>query len=307
MPIGIAGVLLATRFLPATEPRSPQPLDFTGFFLSGLGFSGFVFGMSVFSLPAVPVVYGYVTMAVGIISGLLYFRHAKRTEHPLLDPKMFRYPMFKAAILGASNFRIGLGAMPFLMPLMLQLGFGLTPFESGSVTFISAVGAMGSKFAASRTFNAFGFRNVLIVTTLTSSVFLAVNGFFVPETPLPIIMGCLLIGGLLRSMTFSGVNAMVFGDIDDADSSQATSINAVIQRISMAMGVAIAGGVLDLSSTVLHGGEIQILDFHIAFFTVAIISAFAVLTFLRLPRNAGNQLTTYRPKRGLAEKGEEAA
>ncbi|HEV7719487.1 MAG TPA: MFS transporter [Arsenicitalea sp.] len=306
IPIGILGIILVTRFLPESEPRSPRPLDVVGFLLSGIGFSGFVFGISVISLPAVPMVYGYLTMAVGIVSGVLYLLHARRTTHPLLDPKMFRYPMFRAAILGASNFRMGLGAMPFLMPLMLQLGFGLSPFESGSVTFISAVGSLGSKFAATRTFNAFGFRNVLVFTTLLASVFLVINGFFSPATPLPLIMFCLLIGGLLRSMAFSGVNAMAFGDVDDADSSQATSINAVAQRISMAMGVAIAGGVLDLSSS-FHGGTISISDFHTAFFVVGGISSLAAITFFRLPRDAGSDLTTYRSGRRHRATEEESA
>jgi EmrB/QacA subfamily drug resistance transporter len=296
IPIGILGIILVTKFLPATEGREPRPLDVLGFLLSGIAFSGFVFGISVISLPAVPMIYGYLTMAAGVVAGLLYLLHARRAEHPLLDPRMFRYPMFRAAILGASNFRMGLGAMPFLMPLMLQLGFGLSPFQSGTVTFISAVGSMGSKIAATRTFNAFGFRNVLIFTTFVSAVFLGINGLFWPGTPLPLIMACLLVGGLLRSMAFSGIGAMAFGDVDDADTSQATSINAVAQRISMAMGVAIAGAVLDITSG-LNGGRIAIVDFHIAFFTVAGISALAAITFARLPPDAGSELTTYRPGR----------
>ncbi|HEY4201936.1 MAG TPA: DHA2 family efflux MFS transporter permease subunit [Devosiaceae bacterium] len=306
IPIGLLGIVLVTRFLPAGEPRTPRPMDFVGFLLSGVGFAGFVFGLSVISLPAVPIYYGYLTIAVGIIAGILYVLHARRTKHPLLDPRMFRYPIFRAAIFGASNFRMGLGAMPFLMPLMLQLGFGLTPFQSGSVTFISAVGSMGSKAAATWTFNTFGFRPVLVFTTLVSAIFLTINGFFWPTTPLPLIMACLLVGGLLRSMAFSGVSAMAFSDVDDADASQATSINAVAQRISMAMGVAIAGGVLDITSG-MHGGELQVSDFHTAFYVVGAISASAAITFLRLPRNAGANLTNRRSRHAIAEPQEKAA
>lgn len=297
VPIGAIGIILVTKFLPAVEPRTPRPMDFIGFFLSGLGFSGFVFGLSVISLPAVPIFYGYLTVAVGVTAGIFYLLHARRAEYPLLDPKMFRYPMFRAAILGASNFRMGLGALPFLMPLMLQLGFGLTPLQSGSVTFVTAIGSLSSKFAATRTYDTFRFRTVISITTFISAIFLGINGFFTPGTPLALIMGCLLIGGLLRSMAFSGVNAMAFGDVSDADSSQATSINAVAQRISMAMGVAIAGGVLEVSSS-LHGGKLELSDFHIAFFVVSAISLTSVITFLRLPRDAGADLTNHRARRG---------
>lgn len=299
VPIGTIGILLVTKFLPAVEPRSPRPMDFIGFFLSGIGFSGFVFGVSVISLPAVPIFYGYLTVAVGVIAGIFYLLHARRAEYPLLDPKMFRYPMFRAAILGASNFRMGLGALPFLMPLMLQLGFGLTPLQSGSVTFVTAIGSLSSKFAATRTYDTFRFRTVISITTFISAIFLGINGFFTPNTPLPLIMACLLIGGLLRSMAFSGVNAMAFGDVSDADSSQATSINAVAQRISMAMGVAIAGGVLEVSSS-FHDGKLELSDFHTAFFVVSAISLTSVITFLRLPRDAGADLTNHRARRGRA-------
>ncbi len=291
VPIGIAGIILVTRLLPPIEARVPKPLDFPGFFLSAISFSAFIFGISVVSLPAVPMYYGYAAIALGVLSGLLYLLHARRAAHPLLDPRMFRYPMFRAAIVGASNFRMGLGALPFLMPLMLQLGFGLTPFQSGMVTFVTAIGSLSSKFGAARMFGAFGFRNVLIVTTFLSAILLAINGLFHPGTPLWLIMACLLVGGVLRSMAFSGVNAMAFGDVDDADTGQATAINAVAQRLSMAMGVAVAGASLDISSS-LHGGTLEIADFNIAFLVVGLVSASSVITFWRLPPNAGDDLVS---------------
>lgn len=295
VPIGIAGIILVTKLLPPVEAREPKPLDFTGFFLSGIGFSAFVFGISVVSLPALPMYYGYTTIAVGILMGIAYLWHARRTEHPLLDPRMFRYPIFRASIIGASNFRMGLGALPFLMPLMLQLGFGLTPFQSGMVTFITAVGSLSSKFGAAHTFARFGFRRILIVTTFISAILLGINALFHPGTPMWLIMGCLLIGGILRSMAFSGISAMSFGDVDEADTGQATAINAVAQRVSMAMGVAVAGASLDISSS-LHGGGLLLSDFHIAFVVVGLVSASSVITFWRLPPQAGDDLVRRRPR-----------
>ena len=290
VPIGVLGVLLVTRFLPSGEPRSPRPIDVPGFLLSSVSFTGLVFGMSVVSLPALPIWYGYITIAVGATTGAIYLWHAKRAKFPLLDPKMLRYPLFRAGILGGSNLRVGIGAIPFLLPLMLQIGFGLTPFASGMITFVTAVGALSSKFGAQRIFRRFGFRNVLGTGALISSVFIAVNGFFMPSTPQWIIMVCLLIGGVARSVCFTGVNAMVFADIDESDSSQATAINAVAQQISLATGVAVAGAILDISST-FHGNQLALSDFHIAFFLVAIISALSTFTFFRLPQDAGSTVS----------------
>jgi EmrB/QacA subfamily drug resistance transporter len=293
VPIGIVGIVLVTKFLPEGEPRNPRPMDFVGFVLSAVAFSGVVFGLSVVSLPALPIVYGYLTVAIGLVCGLFYYMHARRTEYPLLDPRMFRYETFRTAIIGGTVFRLGIGAMPFLLPLMLQLGFGLTPFESGMVTFVSAVGALGSKFAVNRIFATFGFRRVFVVGGFISSCLIGVNGLFSPGAPLALLMACLLVGGMLRSMTFTGIGAMVFSDIEEADTSQATAINSVFQQISMALGVAIAGAILDVSSLA-HGGELTIEDFHIAFFVVAIVAATSSLNFMRLPANAGANVTGHR-------------
>ena len=147
---------------------------------------------------------------------------------------MLRYPLFRAGIVGGSLFRIGIGAVPFLLPLMLQLGFGLTPFELGLVTFIGAVGALSSKFGASWVFRSFGFRAVLGFGALASAAFIAVNAAFIPATPVPLIMAVLLVGGVLRSICFTGINAMVFGDVDEADAAQATAINSAACSTSAA-------------------------------------------------------------------------
>ncbi len=300
VPIGLLGIALVTKFLPSGEPRSPRPIDFPGFLLSSIAFTGLVFGLSVVSLPALPIYYGFITIAIGLVAGTIYLWHAKRAKFPLLDPKMLRYPLFRAGILGGSNFRIGIGAIPFLLPLMLQLSFGLSPFQSGLITFVTAIGAMSSKFGAQRVFQTFGFRRVLGTGALLSSIFIGVNGFFTSSTPEWIIMGCLLVGGVIRSTCFTGVNAMVFADIDEADSSQATAINAVAQQLSLATGVAVAGAILDLSSQ-LHGAKLTLDDFHVAFFIVAIISALSTFTFFRLPNDAGSEVSGHHHTPAMAK------
>jgi MFS family permease len=224
---------------------------------------------------------------------VLYLLHANRTEYPLLDPKMFRYPLFRTAAIGGSTFRIGIGAIPFLLPLMLQLGFGLSPFESGMITFVGAIGAITSKFFTQRVFSAFGFPRVLTIGAILAGLFIAINGFFFPSTPVWLIMVCLLVGGLFRSMQFTGLNALSFADVEQADISQATAINAVMQQLTQAFGVALAGGILSvLVST--HGGDLRLSDFHIAFWIVGTVSAAAGLIFLRLPADAGKEVSGHR-------------
>jgi EmrB/QacA subfamily drug resistance transporter len=293
VPIGIAGIVLVTIYLPKIETRTPRPIDFPGFVLAGIAFAGIIFGLSVISLPAIPTVAGYIAVAVGCVAALLYWRHTRKTPNPLLDPHLFRHRMFRSAIIGGSLFRIGVGATPFLLPLMLQLAFGLSPFESGMITFIGAIGAISSKFVAEWVFAKFGFPRVLSTAGVAACVLLAINGFFVPETPRLFIYLVLLVTGLMRSIFFTGINALGFADVDEHEASQATAITAVSQQLAIAFGVALAGGTLELSSR-LGGGELGLDDFHIAWFVVAGVSLISALPFLRLPPDAGSDVSGHK-------------
>jgi MFS family permease len=293
VPIGIIGVALATKFLPASEARTPRPIDGFGFVLCAIAFSGIIFGLSVISLPAIPVVAGYSAVAIGVASGVVYFVHARRVEFPLLEPKLLSNKIFRSAMIGGLFFRVGLGAFPFLMPLMLQLTFGLTPLESGLITFIAAFGAILSKFFAERMYARFGFPRMLSATAMLGAVFLAINGFFTPQTSHVMLMSLLLVGGIVRSFFFTGVNVLGYAGLSDADASQATAIAAVNQQISVALGVALAGGLLEFTSS-LHGGDLTLADFHTAWFVVAAVAALAAIPFLRLPPDAGADVSGHR-------------
>jgi len=163
--------------------RVHLPIDVPGLLLTGTSSAGILFGFSVISLPAISPIYGYLSVAVGLVTGVLYLRHARKVSNPILDPSLFRLPLFRNAIVSGSLFRIGIGAFPFLMPLMLQLTFGLTPFESGLTTFVAAFGQCLSKFGAERLFRRFGFPRALIATSAIGCAFLALNGLFTPAVP----------------------------------------------------------------------------------------------------------------------------
>jgi EmrB/QacA subfamily drug resistance transporter len=293
IPIGIAGIILAGIYLNVPDERTPRPVDLVGFFIAAIAFSGTVFGLSVVSLPALPLIYGYLTLAVGVTASVFYLLHARRTKYPLLDPRLFRHPLFRSSITGGALFRIGVGAMPFLLPLMLQLGFGLNPFQSGAITFVSAIGAIFSKFLAERMFARFGFPRVLSLAGLLGGVLIAAQGFFTAETAVPVIMGVLLFSGVLRSMFFTGSNAIGYADISDEEASQATVIVAVSQQLSIAFGVAVAGAIIEISRHY-SGGVLTLFNFQIAFFAVGALSAMAAFVYFRLPADAGSAVSGHR-------------
>lgn len=290
LPIGIAGIVAAGRILPDMPGGFAPPIDWTGFLLSALAASGIVFGMSVVSLPVLSPLIGIAASAAGILATLLYVVHARRAERPILDLRLFRTPAFRAAIAGGSLFRIGVGAVPFLMPLMLQLGFGLSAFESGLITFASAGGALAMKFLAPRLLRRVGFRTVLIGSAVIGSAFIGANGLFDASThALPIVM-VLFGAGFFRSLFFTSANALVFADIQDNEASQATAIAAVSQQVSIALGVAVAGLVLEAYAR-WSGGGLDAQAFSVAFFTVAALTLLAVFPFLRLSGDAGSAVS----------------
>lgn len=290
VPIGAAGILLSGRFLPDTAPITRGLPDLKGFALSAIAASGIVFGLSVVSLPALPPSIGVATFTIGLAALLLYVRHARRRAEPLLDLRLFSNRTFRTAITGGMLFRIGNGATPFLLPLLLQLGFGLTPFQSGSITFVSAMGAISMKFVARGLLKALGFRTVLVFSALFGGAFVAVNGMFRPETMIAFMIGVLFLSGFVRSLFFTSANALVFADIEEKDASQATALSASFQQVSIALGVALAGGILE-GTTLLTGQPIGLQSFSIAFFIVAGVTATAALPFLFMPRDAGRNVS----------------
>jgi len=293
VPIGIAGYFLSGAYLPDIESAAPPPIDIKGFFLSAIAASGTMFGLSVMSLPALPPIIGAVAVVIGITCGFLYVRHARRHPAPLLDLKLFEDSAFRAAAIGGTLFRISIGAIPFLMPLMLQAGFGLTPFQSGMITFVGAIGALTTKFFAKRVLFFAGFRTTLMIAALAGSALTFVNGLFTPATPYLVMAFLLLLAGFARSFFFTSVNALSFADIDDADASKATSMSAVLQQISLAMGVAVAGAILEIETT-LTGSPLELRDFQIAFMIIGGFTLTAIIPFITMARNAGASVSGHR-------------
>ncbi|NLS02478.1 DHA2 family efflux MFS transporter permease subunit [Rhizobium sp. P32RR-XVIII] len=296
VPVGVIGVWLATIFLPEVEATAPPKLDIIGFVLTALAAAGIVFGLSVVSLPALPPVIGISATVVGLICGLLYVRHARRYPTPILNLDLFKNPTFRASTGGGMLFRICVGAMPFLTPLMLQLGFGLTPFQSGLITFSGAIGAITTKFMARRVYRAIGFRSTLLGAGVVTTVVTIITGLFTPETSHLVIIGVLLIGGFSRSFMFTGVNALAFAEIDDKEASQATSLSSVMQQVSLALGVAVAATILE-TSIYLRGEALQVADFHLAFYVIAGLTVLAMIPFVRMDKNAGAIVSGHRAKR----------
>ncbi|TPW31636.1 MFS transporter [Martelella alba] len=301
IPIGILGLILTSIYLPKIEAERPPPIDWTGFVLLATAASGVVFGLSVISMPALPPAVGISTTVIGCGATLWYIIHARKVEKPLLDLKLFAVPTFRTAILAGTFFRIAAGAFPFLLPLMLQIGFGFTPFQSGMTTFIGAIGAIATKFIAPRVLAFAGFKRLLLTTGTLGALLMFAIGLIEPTTPTAVILGVLLISGFTRSFFFTSINVLAYADIDGRAASQATAMSSTIQQVSLALGVAFAAVVLEISS-LFAGTALSVAQFHVAFHVVAICSALAVVPILTLTRESGANVSGQN-RHGAAEGG----
>jgi len=292
VPIGIVGVLLVNRYLPDWERNATRALDLPGFLLVGTTFAGWVFGISVLTLPALPAVFGYGALGTGVVTGLIYLWYYRRVEYPILDLRLFRLPLFRITVVAGTFFRFGVGATPFLFPLMLQLTFGFTPFESGMVTFAGALGAFIAKFAAERLIQVTGFRMTLFWSTLVTAIGIFAQALYTPETPIPLILAILATAGFFQSMFWTGANVFVFADVEDKDAGQANVISQVGVQLSLAFGVALGGGVLEAARIFTHGGSEPTLgDFHLAFWVIGAVTLISTAMFLRVPKDAGRHIS----------------
>ncbi|MBV1701627.1 MAG: DHA2 family efflux MFS transporter permease subunit [Hyphomicrobiales bacterium] len=301
VPIGVLGMVLASLFIENIREEEPRSLDLVGFLLSGIGLSAVMFGMTVAGRGFISVPLDIALVALGGVLLTIYVWHARRIEHPILDLRLFKHPTFRISVTGGFLFRLGIGASPFLLPLMFQIGFGMTPFQSGSLTFASAAGAMLMKATAGPILKRIGFRTVLVMNSMICAVFLASYSLFTRQTSPTAILFLLLAGGFFRSLEFTSINTLTYAEISDQEASLATSFSAVVQQLSVSAGVAMGAAVIEIVQQVYGETTLSTHDFAIAFLVVAAISGSSVFLFRQLPADAGAELAG-RTKGALAPK-----
>ena len=290
LPIGFLGILLVTKFIGQVRSEAPPRPDFWGFLLSGVALGCFLFGFEMSSRPG-ELHPALVLMAVGVIAGALYGRHARRWKDPILDLSLMRIPTFRLSLIGGSLTRITQGAQPFLLPLMLQLGFGMSAAESGSITIAGAIGSLSMKWLAPRMLGRFGFRNSLIVNGLIASAGYAVCGFFRPNWPVAVIFAVLAACGFFMSFQFTAYNTIAYDEIPPERMSSATSFYATFQQLMLSMGICVGAGALHAGMLATHQTKPSLDDFTLAFLVVTAVSAGATVWNMKFSAKAGDELS----------------
>jgi EmrB/QacA subfamily drug resistance transporter len=300
IPIGMLGVLLINLFVENRREGAARPFDLRGFVLTGIGLASLAFGFEAGGRGALPWSTVLALLAVGVLCLVLYVRHARRIDHPIIDLALMRIPTYAMTTAGGFLFRMGLGALPFLMPLMLQVGFGLDPLSSGLITFASAAGALSNKLFVSPIIRALGFRRVLIANTIISSGFLFGYSFFQPTTSHIVIFLALLSGGFFRSLQMTSLNSLAYAEVPASMLSRATSLTSMAQQLSQSVGVGTGASLLYLMLAT-HGRTVSsAADFSFALAIVGAISMLSVPFFLRMSPDAGAEVSGRAPRTRLA-------
>jgi len=294
VPIGVLGMALVTLYVQDVREPASSRFDWLGLLLSGTALATLMFGFETIGRGVLPVALSATMIGVGSVLGVLYGLHARLHPAPLIDLSLMRIPTFMVAVAAGTLFRVGIGALPFLLPMMLQLDFGLSAAQSGLVTFASSLGALAMKPATTSALRWFGFRDTLVYNAVIAACFLATISAFRPWWPSYLIYAVLLSGGFLRSLQFTAYNALAYSDIPRAQMSKATSFYAAMQQVSLTIGVSSGAASLTVSMA-LDGHTTPMLgDFSLAFLVVSCVSLCAAPVALLMPPNAGRELSGHR-------------
>ena len=297
VPLGIVALGLALRFIPEIREPGTVRFDLPGLVLSGVALSCLIFGCEFGSRGAGSLTLTLVLFGVGTITGALYILYARRAAEPILDLSLMRIPTFNLAVIGGSLWRIAGGSLPFLMPLMMQLGFGKSAAASGAITFMSSAGSMAMKASAPRVLRRFGFRNTMIWNAAIATVLLASCAAFRPGWPEWAIYGLLLVTGFFQSLQFTAYNTIAFADISAARSSAAMSFYSTFQQLMLSMGICVAATVLNASAAILGHRQATLTDFSVALIVVTSISIWAAPLSACFEPAAGEEMSGYKTRR----------
>jgi EmrB/QacA subfamily drug resistance transporter len=290
VPIGIVGIALVLLFIEEVREPPRGAFDARGLVLSGLALSGLMFGLETAGRGVIAPAVTAGLVSAGLLAGILYVWHARRHPAPLLDLSLLRLPCFGVALGSMMPFRIGIGAIPFLLPLMLQVGFGRTAAQSGMVTFASSAGALVMKPVAQRMLRLFGFRDTLVWNGLLSAALLALCAAFRPAWSAAAIYAALLVGGFFRSLQFTAYNTLAYGDVPRERVSAATSLYTAGQQLAATIGISAGAAALEGAMALSGRGTPTVWDFSVAFLAVSVLMLAAVPVAFLMPRGAGDDL-----------------
>lgn len=294
IPIGILGLLYARKYMPNfTTPR--RGFDMTGFLLFGLSLVLISSGMELFGERIAAAYIGILIVAGGLLLLAAYIWHARRHPNPLIALPMFRTRTFSVGIAGNLASRLGTGCVPFLMPLMLQVGFGYSALIAGCMMAPTALGSLVAKSTVTQILRWCGYRKTLVGVTLVIGLLIGQFSLQSPGMEAWLLILPLFILGMAMSTQFTAMNTISLADLTDENASSGNSVLAVTQQLSISLGVAVSAAVLRFYEGMDSVNTVE--QFHYTFLTMGAVTQVSALVFLLLRPKDGRNLIKERHKR----------
>ncbi|MBB3563350.1 EmrB/QacA subfamily drug resistance transporter [Rhizobium sp. BK512] len=295
VPIGIIGMIFVSIYIDEVKGKAAGPFDTIGFILSGISLGSMLFGFELSSHEGQGS-FSIFLIAIGLLFGIAYLRHARKHPAPIMDFSLMKVPSFGTSVIAGSLTRITQGAQPFLLPLLFQIGFGLSAAAAGQIVISTALGALFMKPLAKAVFRRVGFRKSLIINGILGTIGYGLCAAFRPDWPMPLIFIALVLSAFFMSFQFTAYNTIAYDNIGPERMSSATSFYTTFQQLMLSLGICI--GALALHGSMAFNGveTPELGDFSIAFIVVAIISITATIWNLRFSPTAGEEISGYRVK-----------
>lgn len=292
VPLGVAALWLAWRLIPPEAPQKGVPFDATGFMLTGIACFGLIFGLDLINHPQLSWLVPVLCILGSLALGALAVRHAKRAAHPLINLWAMRIKSYAVTIWGGALFRIAIGAVPFLLPLLFQIGFGLNAFDAGLLVLAVFAGNLAMKPFTSAILYRFRFRTTLVVNGLLNAATIFACALLTPQTPTWLIVVLLFVSGLTRSMQFTALNTLAFSEVPQPQMSGANTLFTVSQQMGSGLGIAIGALALRLAEMLIPQSpdRLPLVDFQLAFGVIGVIALLAVVDSLTLNPEAGSEV-----------------
>ncbi|MEM5367805.1 DHA2 family efflux MFS transporter permease subunit [Paraburkholderia azotifigens] len=295
LPVCLVVLLAVLKWVPNLRSAERRPFDAPGLVLSAMTLTAILYGADMASQPDTNPFVGLGIVAVGLAIGCVAFYQARRQRHPLIDVSTLKIPTFSVTVVTGTITRIGIGAVPYLMPLLFQIGFGLSAFKSGLLLLVSATGNLGMKALTTRILKRYGFRRVAIAASATCGLFTVVCGMLTPDSPLAWILLVVFIYGLGRSLQFSTLATLAYADVPPEQTSAANTLWNAAAQMSIGLGIAFGAVALRAASAVNGSGAdhtqaFTLGDFRFAFLCSGLVTIASVYGYVKLARDAGNRL-----------------
>ncbi|NNH76771.1 multidrug transporter subunit MdtD [Acinetobacter sp. ANC 5380] len=284
IPMGLLGCLITVKAMPNVTEPTVKSFDFSGFILLVIAMVGVSMGIENFSSPHLSLWWSSGLITAGLMAAAIYAYHAHSHQNALFRSKLFSNQIYAIGIVGNFFARLGGNAMPFLMPLMLQVAFGFEPFITGLLMIPTVLGSLASKPIIRQIIQRFGYRKVLLVNTLLVGACIASFALTTADTPIWLRALHFFIFGMLNSLQFVSMNTLTLKDLPQQDASSGNSFLSMIMMVSMSIGVALAGTLVNVF-TAYYGVEHITSAFHSTLIFLGCINIITACIFWRIPRN----------------------